>query len=61
MNLDIGDATMRAASAARAALARSAHQPSERAMGVLAQRALFDEALLGAIKARVAELKTVAK
>jgi hypothetical protein len=61
MELDIGSATVRAAQAAREALATTAPRLDERAMSVVARRALFDEALLGAIKARVAELKTVAK
>ena len=61
MALDIGNATIRAATAARAALAGGGPVADERAMAALARRALFDEALLGAIKARVAELKTVAK
>jgi hypothetical protein len=61
MGLDIGDATIRAATAARAALAGGAQSADEHRMAELAKRALFDEALLGAMKARVAEWKTVAK
>ena len=62
MTLDIGADTIRAAAAARDAIAPAGALPAnERAMAGVAQRALFDEALLGAIKARVAELKAVAK
>jgi hypothetical protein len=61
MNLDIGNATLRAAADARDALERSGRAVDERAMATVARRALFDEALLGAVKARVAELKSVAK
>ncbi len=61
MELDIGSATIRAAREAREALAVAPRRLDERAMSGLARGALFDEALLGAIKARVAELKTVAK
>jgi hypothetical protein len=61
MSLDIGNATLRAAAGARDALVRSGRAVDERAMAAVAQRALFDEALLGAVKARVSELKSVAK
>jgi hypothetical protein len=60
MGLDIGTTTINAAAAARAALS-AGKPPDERGMAAVAQRALFDEALLGAIKARVAEWKSVAK
>jgi hypothetical protein len=61
MNLDIGDATAAAAAGARDALTASARNANERTMGAVAQQALFAEALLGAVKARVDELKLVAK
>ena len=61
MNLDLGMSTIRAAGVARDALALDAGRAGERRMAAVAQRALFTEALLGAIKARVAELKSVAK
>jgi hypothetical protein len=61
MELDIGNPTLASAAAARNALGAAARTAGERTMSAVAQRALFDEALLGAIKARVAELKTVAK
>jgi hypothetical protein len=61
MDLDIGNATIRAAAAARDGLIARGHAADERGMAAVARRALFDEALLGAIKARVAELKSVVK
>jgi hypothetical protein len=61
MSMDIGNATIRAAAAARDAIGNVRTLADERGMAAVAQRALFDEALLGAIKARVAELKSVAK
>jgi hypothetical protein len=61
MNLDIGDATAAAASGARDDLTLAARGANERTMGAVAQQALFTEALLGAVKARVNELKLVAK
>jgi hypothetical protein len=61
MNLDIGDAAARAADTARDALTAAAGSAGERTMGAFARRALFAEALLGAVKAHVDELKTVAK
>ncbi len=60
MPLDIGISTIRAAAAARATLVAPG-PANERAMAAMAEHALFTEALLGAIKARVAELKVVAK
>jgi hypothetical protein len=61
MNLDIGDATAAAAARARDGLTAASRTANERTMGALAQQALFTEALLSAVKARVNELKLVAK
>jgi hypothetical protein len=61
MNLDIGDAAAAAAASARDALTAAGATANERTMGALAQQALFAEAMLGAVKARVDELKVVAK
>jgi hypothetical protein len=61
MNLDIGDAAAAAAASARDALTAAGATANERTMGALAQQALFTEAMLGAVKARVDELKLVAK
>ena len=61
MSIDIGNATVGAAAAARDALTVGAGSADERTMGRLARQALFAEALLGALKARVNELKAVAK
>jgi hypothetical protein len=61
MNLDIGDATAAAASGARDDLTLASRDANERTMGAVAQKALFTEALLGAVKARVNEFKLVAK
>ena len=61
MSLDIGDAAAAAAAGARDALTAAGRTANERTMGALARRALFTEALLGAVKARVNELKLVAK
>jgi hypothetical protein len=61
MNLDIGDATADAASRASDALTAASRTANERTMGAVAKQALFTEALLGAVKARVNELKLVAK
>jgi hypothetical protein len=61
MVLDIGTSTIAAAAAARNAVATRGQATDERGMAALAERALFAEALLGAIKARVAEAKAVAK
>ena len=57
----LGNDTIRAAAAARDALVTAGRASDERGMATFAKRALFDEALLGAIKARVAELKSVSK
>ncbi len=61
MRLDIGDAAAAAAAGARDALTAASRTANERSMGAVAQQALFTEALLGAVKARVNELKLVAK
>jgi hypothetical protein len=61
MSLDIGDAAARTAAAARDALTAASRSAGDRTMGAIAHQALFTEALLGAIKARVNELKGVAK
>lgn len=61
MKLDIGDATAAAAAGARDALTVASRGANERTMGAVAQQALFTEALLGAVKARVNEFKLVAK
>jgi hypothetical protein len=61
MSLDIGDAAAAAAARARDTLTVAGRRPDERLMGSVAQGALFAEALLGAVKARVNELKLVAK
>jgi hypothetical protein len=61
MSLDIGDAAAAAAAGARDALTTAAPVAGERTMGAIARQALFAEAMLGALKARVGELKLVAK
>jgi hypothetical protein len=61
MSIDIGNDTAQAAASASAALAVAGRSADERAMGRVARQALFAEALLGAVKAHVNELKTVAK
>jgi hypothetical protein len=61
MDLDIGNAAAAAAAGARDALTATAARANERTMGAVAHQALFVEALLGAVKARVEELKAVAK
>ena len=61
MHLDIGDAAAAAAANARDALTAAGATANERTMGALAQQALFTEAMLGAVKARVDELKLVSK
>lgn len=61
MNLDIGNAAAAAAASARDTLTAASATANERTMGALAQQALFAEAMLGAVKARVDELKLVAK
>ena len=54
MSVDAGNATL-------ATAARAAARGDERSMAVLAKQAVFCEALLTAIRARVNELRTVAK
>ena len=61
MDLDIGGPTIAAAAAARDALVPNGRPVGERGMAAVAEHAIFDEALLAALKARVAEVKTVAK
>lgn len=61
MAFDIGDATAAAALHARDVLARAALRPDERGMARVATQAVFCEALLGALRARIAELRTVAR
>ena len=61
MSLDIGNAAAETAATAADALAVAGRNADERAMGAVAQKALFIEALLGAVKAHVNELKSVAK
>lgn len=61
MNLDIGNAAVAAATFARDGLTAAAATANERSMSALARQALFSEALLGAVKAHVEQLKTVAK
>jgi hypothetical protein len=61
MSLDIGDAAAAGAAGARDTLTATAPDANERTMGAVARTALFAEALLGAVKARVNELKLVAK
>jgi hypothetical protein len=61
MSLDIGDAAAAAAAGARDALTAASATVNERTMGAVARQALFAEALLGAVKAHVNELKLVAK
>ena len=61
MSLDIGNAAVQAAAAASDSLNVAGRTADERAMGTVAQQALFTEALLGAVKAHVNELKAVAK
>jgi hypothetical protein len=54
MSLDVGNATL-------AAAARAAARGDERSMAAVAKQAVFHEALLGAIRARINELRAVAK
>jgi hypothetical protein len=61
MNLDIGNDASAAAARSLDALTAAGRTASERTMGALARQALFTEALLGAVKAHVNELKLVAK
>ncbi|GAC1415071.1 MAG: hypothetical protein NVSMB5_03840 [Candidatus Velthaea sp.] len=62
MKLDVGSQTSAAALSGRerlAALARGV--TGERHMASIARAAIFEEALLGALRARFNELRTVAK
>ncbi len=61
MELDTGTAAAAAAARTTRDLTQAAHTANERTMVAFAQQALFTEALLGAVKARVEELKAVAK
>lgn len=63
MTIDNGAATEAAVIAARERLTEQTRggAPSERGMAGIAKTAIFEEALLAAIKARLSELKTVAK
>ncbi len=63
MPTDLNPSTSAAALAARERVAFYAKDAArdERASAQLARAALFDEALLGALKARFAELRAVAK
>jgi len=63
MIFNVGTATEAAAAAARDRLTAQTlgGAPSERGMAGIATTAIFEEALLAAIKARLGELKTVAK
>lgn len=63
MIFDVGRTTEAAAADARERLTAQARggAPGERAMAGIAKTAIFEEALLAAIKARLSELKTVAK
>lgn len=63
MPIDPTVPTASAALAARAGVERAAQAAArdERGAAALARSALFEEALLGALKARFAELRTVAK
>ncbi|HYZ17241.1 MAG TPA: hypothetical protein VE591_12600 [Candidatus Acidoferrum sp.] len=62
-SIDPTTSTADAALAAREGVERAARGAShdERGAAALARAALFDEALLGALKARFAELKSVAR
>jgi hypothetical protein len=62
-SIDPTTPTAQAALAARADVERAARGAShdDRAAASLARAALFDEALLGALKARFAELRSVAR
>jgi hypothetical protein len=63
MPIDLTVPTAAAALAARDRVELAAHAAArdERGAAGLARSALFEEALLGALKARFAELRTVAK
>ncbi len=63
MPIDFTAPTASAALAARDRLGVLAHEPArdERSAARLAKSALFQEALLGALKSRLSELRMVAK
>lgn len=62
MVFDVSDRTAAAALAGRARLSDlSRAGDDERTMAKVAQAAIFEEALLGAMRARFNELRTVAK
>lgn len=63
MQLDIGNATAAAARAAGASLSELARGAgvNEPRMAKVAQAAIFEEALLSALHARLSELRSVAK
>ncbi len=63
MELDMGNATVAAAHAAGATLAGLTHGSTidESRMAKIARAAIFEEALLGALHARLTELRSVAK
>ncbi|MFN2461981.1 MAG: hypothetical protein ABR591_15090 [Candidatus Velthaea sp.] len=63
MLIDVENGTAGAALAGRDALARLAHGSvaDERRMAKVARAALFEEALLGALHARLNELRSVTK
>jgi hypothetical protein len=63
MILDVGTQTAAAALAGRERLTELAHGASgdERKMARVADAAIFEEALLGALHARLSELRSVAK
>ncbi len=63
MQLDTGDATAAAALAARTNLSHLARGAGvdEPRMAKIAQAAIFEEALLGAMHARLSELRSVTK
>ena len=63
MSAELFAADADSAAAAAAGVREAAHTAaqSERGAAGLAHAALFEEALLGALKARFAELKTVAR
>ncbi len=63
MSIEANGSTAAAALAARDHLERLAGEPArdERGSALVAKAALFEEALLGALKARFAELRTAAR
>lgn len=63
MEFEIAHSTVSAASAARTSLVGAARAGGvdEARMAVIARAAIFEEALLGAVRSRFNELRTVAK